>query len=84
MHAWHAWHARHPATTRSISDRRRPGRVDVGTDVPFEKLVDEHDAVFLGMGTYRYVKGGFPGEDLPGFHFVFEVTPGNQRAELAK
>ena len=29
-------------------------------------LVTEYDAVFLGMGTYRYVKGGFPGEDLPG------------------
>jgi len=25
-----------------------------------------------------------PGEDLPAFHFAFEVTPGNQRAELAK
>jgi len=24
------------------------------------------------------------GEDLPGFHFTFEVTSGNQRAELEK
>ena len=46
--------------------------VDVGTDVSFESLVDEYDAVFLGMGTYRYVKGGFPGEDLPG---VYEALP---------
>ena len=22
------------------------------------------DAVFLGMGTYTYMKGGFPGEGL--------------------
>jgi glutamate synthase (NADPH/NADH) small chain len=27
-------------------------------------LLDEYDAVFLGMGTYTYMKGGFPGEDL--------------------
>ena len=46
--------------------------VDVGTDVTFESLLDEYDAVFLGMGTYRYVKGGFPGEDLPG---VYEALP---------
>ncbi len=46
--------------------------VDVGNDVPFEKLVEEYDAVFLGMGTYNYVKGGFPGEDLPG---VYEALP---------
>ena len=25
-----------------------------------------------------------PGEDLPAFHFAFEVTPGNRRTELAK
>jgi len=46
--------------------------VDVGEDVPFERLLDEYDAVFLGMGTYNYVKGGFPGEDLPG---VYEALP---------
>src|ERR1700750_2281274 len=46
--------------------------VDVGTDVSFESLLNEYDAVFLGMGTYRYVKGGFPGEDLPG---VYEALP---------
>src|SRR6202008_2477515 len=46
--------------------------VDVGTDVTFDSLIDEYDAVFLGMGTYTYVKGGFPGEDLPG---VYEALP---------
>ena len=46
--------------------------VDVGSDVPFESLIAEYDAVFLGMGTYSYVKGGFPGEDLPG---VYEALP---------
>ena len=39
---------------------------EVGKDVDFQTLVDEYDSVFLGMGTYTYMKGGFPGEDLPG------------------
>ncbi|MBU3694984.1 MAG: glutamate synthase small subunit, partial [Rhodocyclaceae bacterium] len=46
--------------------------VDVGRDVPFQQLIDDYDAVFLGMGTYTSMKGGFPGEDLPG---VVEALP---------
>ena len=46
--------------------------IEVGSDLPFEQLVADHDAVFLGMGTYTYVRGGFPGEDLPG---VYEALP---------
>ena len=45
---------------------------EVGKDVDFQTLVDEYDSVFLGMGTYTYMKGGFPGEDLPG---VFDALP---------
>jgi glutamate synthase (NADPH/NADH) small chain len=45
---------------------------EVGRDVAFQTLLNEHDAVFLGMGTYEYVKGGFAGEDLPG---VYEALP---------
>lgn len=41
---------------------------EIGADIPFQQLLDEYDAVFLGMGTYTYMKGGFPGEDLPGVH----------------
>jgi len=41
---------------------------EIGKDVPFQTLLDDYDAVFLGMGTYKYMKGGFPGEDLPGVH----------------
>lgn len=46
--------------------------VEVGKDLPFSQLLEEYDAVFLGLGTYKYVKGGFPGEDLPG---VVEALP---------
>ena len=40
--------------------------VEIGRDIPFEQLLSEYDAVFLGMGAYTEMKGGFPGEDLPG------------------
>lgn len=39
---------------------------EVGKDIPFEQLIGEYDAVFLGTGTYTAMKGDFPGEDLPG------------------
>jgi len=45
---------------------------DIGVDIPFDKLLADYDAVFLGMGTYTYMKGGFPGEELEG---VFEALP---------
>ena len=41
---------------------------EVGKDVSFQSLLDEYDSVFLGMGTYHYMKGNFPGEDKPGVH----------------
>lgn len=46
--------------------------VRIGTDRPFDSLLEGFDAVFLGMGTYRYVHGEFSGEDLPG---VYEALP---------
>jgi glutamate synthase (NADPH/NADH) small chain len=45
---------------------------EVGKDVDFQDIINEYDAVFLGMGTYKYMKGGFPGEDLPG---VYDALP---------
>ena len=42
--------------------------VDIGKDMPFQQLLDEYDAVFLGMGTYTSMRGGFPGEDLKNVH----------------
>lgn len=45
---------------------------DVGQDVTMDDLLSEFDAVFLGMGTYTYMKGGFPGEDL---HGVYDALP---------
>ena len=46
--------------------------VDVGTDIGMDEIMAEFDAVFMGMGTYTYMKGGFPGEDLEG---VYDALP---------
>lgn len=40
----------------------------IGQDISFADLLRDYDAVFVGVGTYTYLKGGFPGEDLPGVH----------------
>lgn len=45
---------------------------EVGKDIAFDQLINDYDAVFLGMGTYSFMKGGFPGEDKPG---VYEALP---------
>jgi glutamate synthase (NADPH/NADH) small chain len=39
---------------------------EIGKDVPFKQLLDDYDAIFMGMGAYTFMTGGFPGEDLPG------------------
>lgn len=55
---------------------------EVGKDVEFQELVDEFDAVFLGMGTYTYMKGGFPGEDLDGVHDALDFLIANVNHNL--
>jgi glutamate synthase (NADPH/NADH) small chain len=52
---------------------------EIGADIPFDKLLQEFDAVFLGMGTYTSMKGGFPGEDLPGVHEALPFLISNVR-----
>lgn len=45
---------------------------EIGKDIQIDELLNHYDAVFMGMGTYKYMKGGFPGEELPG---VYEALP---------
>jgi glutamate synthase (NADPH/NADH) small chain len=54
----------------------------IGEDKPFDELLEEFDAVFLGMGTYEYVTGGFAGEDLDGVHDALPYLVGNAYREL--
>ena len=45
---------------------------DIGKDIGFDQLIIDYDSVFLGMGTYSSMRGGFPGENKPG---VYEALP---------
>jgi glutamate synthase (NADPH/NADH) small chain len=45
---------------------------EVGKDIAFQTLIDDYDSVFLGMGTYTAMKGGFDNESAPG---VYEALP---------
>jgi glutamate synthase (NADPH/NADH) small chain len=56
--------------------------VEIGKDIAFETLLSEYDAVFLGMGTYKYVRGNFPGENLPGVYEALPYLVGNINKEL--
>ncbi len=55
---------------------------EVGRDVSPDSLLADYDAVFLGMGTYTYMKGGFPGENLPGVHEALPYLVSNIHNEM--
>ncbi len=55
---------------------------DIGRDLPFTRLLEEYDAVFLGLGAYTYMRGGFPGEDLPGVHEALPYLISSANREL--
>lgn len=55
---------------------------EIGTDVTIDELLEEFDAVFMGMGTYTYMKGGFPGEDLDGVHEALPFLISNANRNL--
>jgi glutamate synthase (NADPH/NADH) small chain len=38
--------------------------VEIGRDIGIDTLLAEFDAVFLGLGSYRYTDGGLPGQEL--------------------
>lgn len=56
--------------------------VEVGRDVQIHELLSDYDAVFMGMGTYTYMKGGFPGEDLPGVYDALDFLIANVNRNL--
>ncbi len=56
--------------------------LEVGSDFGFERLLGEYDAVFLGMGAYGNVRGGFAGEELPGVHEALRFLISNINHEL--
>ncbi|QTF92313.1 FAD-dependent oxidoreductase [Halomonas sp. BM-2019] len=72
---------------KSVMERRRAVfeemgvefrlNVEIGRDLTMDQLLEEHDAVFMGMGTYKYMEGGFPGENLPGVHKALDYLIAN-------
>jgi len=55
---------------------------EIGRDISFEELLDQYDAVFLGMGTYKALDGGLAGRELSGVHRALDFLIGNTRALL--
>ena len=50
---------------------------EIGKDIALKKLFNKYDAIFLGMGTYTSLEGGFRGEDLPQVHKAINYLIGN-------
>jgi glutamate synthase (NADPH) small chain len=54
-------------------------RVEIGRDIAFDALLNEFDAVFVALGTYKYVDGALPGLHLPGVHYALPYLIANAR-----
>ncbi|NQZ22493.1 MAG: FAD-dependent oxidoreductase [Colwellia sp.] len=50
---------------------------NIGVDISFEALSEEYDAVFLGLGTYTDMSGGFEHEGAPGVYNALDFLIGN-------
>ncbi|MGL6314648.1 FAD-dependent oxidoreductase [Vibrio sp. WXL103] len=46
--------------------------VEVGKDVAMQQLIDEYDAVFIGVGTYKNMRANLDNEDAKG---VYDALP---------
>jgi glutamate synthase (NADPH/NADH) small chain len=57
-------------------------KTEIGRDIGINELLDQHDAIFMGMGTYKYMRGGFPGENLPGVYEALPYLVGNVNHNL--
>jgi len=55
---------------------------EIGKDINFQDLYDEYDAVFLGMGTYTPLEGGFRGEKLPHVYKALDYLISNTNKML--
>lgn len=51
--------------------------MEVGKDISIDQILEEFDAVFLGLGTYAAVDGGLPGIGLRGVHQALPYLIGN-------
>lgn len=56
---------------------------EIGRDISFDRLLDEYDAVFLGVGTYGLMKAGLEHEDAPGVIQALPYLIANTRQIMA-
>ncbi len=56
--------------------------VEVGKDINFKNIYKDYDAVFLGMGTYTSLEGGFKGEKLNGVYKAIDYLVSNTKKLL--
>ena len=56
--------------------------VEVGKDINFKNIYKDSDAVFLGMGTYTSLEGGFKGEKLNGVYKAIDYLISNTKKLL--
>ncbi|NQY51930.1 MAG: glutamate synthase subunit beta [Piscirickettsiaceae bacterium] len=56
--------------------------IEIGRDIILQELLDKYDAVFLGMGSYTFMKGGFPGEDKKGVYNALPYLAANNKRLL--
>ena len=54
----------------------------IGEDISFEEILENHDAVFLGLGTYTAMTGGLPGENAEGVYKALDYLIGNTKSLL--
>ncbi len=55
---------------------------EVGADLEFSSLLQDYDAVFLGLGAYTAMQGGFPGEGLNGVYPALDYLIGNVQKHM--
>lgn len=51
--------------------------IEVGKDISFSAISDEFDAVFLALGTYKDMAGGFENEGAAGVYNALDFLIGN-------
>ena len=49
----------------------------IGKDLDFNQLLEHYDAIFLAMGTYQYIGGGFKNEKAIGVYDALPYLIGN-------
>jgi len=54
----------------------------IGEEISFEEILAKHDAVFLGLGTYKAIEGQLPGREVPGVYKALDYLIGTTRALL--